>query len=161
MSSWRIRIAIGLALLLACTRCASVPNANEIDRAAASAIAGEWGIQMKEGGHTVEGTLHFSFDGTAVVGTYVGPEGQIQELEKIRVADGRVYWQMEQKDGTLTVRGDLNGTIMSGKMKLRLRDEEKGSTISGAGGARGGYGGRASEVSFAWTAIKRAESPAP
>ncbi len=140
--------------MLALSACASVPPASETDRAAAAAISGEWGVQIKEIGHTAEGTLHFSFDGVAVVGTYLGPDGEIQELENVRIGGGKVFWQMEQKSGTTTARGGVNGTIMSGKMKLRLRQEADGST--GAAGRAQGYGGRAAELSFAWTAIKRA-----
>ena len=154
MSRSGIRFACCIVLLLACARCASVPSADAIDKSAAAAIAGEWGIQMKESGHTVEGTLHFSFDGTALVGSYLGPDGEVRELEKIRVADGRVFWQMEQKAGSMTARGSLNGTIMTGRIKLRPRDEDDGVSISGGGGRRGA--GRAPELSFTWTAIKRA-----
>ena len=155
MNRFTIRAAVSLVLVVACARCGSVPSADSIDKSAAAAIAGEWGIQMKEGGHTVEGTLHFSFDGTALVGSYLGPDGEVRELEKIRVAGGRVYWQMEQKTGSMTARGDINGTIMTGKIKLRPHDEDGGVSISGGGG-RGRA--RVSEISFTWTAIKRAAS---
>ncbi len=113
---------------------------------------------MKEGGHTVEGTLHFSFDGTAVVGSYLGRDGEVRELESVRVTGGRIYWQMEQKTGSMTARGAINGTIMTGKMKLRQHDDGDGVSISGGGGRRGT---RAAELSFSWTAIKRAATASP
>ena len=108
---------------------------------------------MKEADHTVEGTLHFSFDGTAVVGSYLGRDGEVRELENVRVTDGKIYWQMEQKTGSMTARGVINGTIMTGKMKLRQHDDDDGVSISGGGGRRSA---RAAELSFSWTAIKRA-----
>ncbi len=153
-----IRLALAVTVLLVCARCASVPSADSIDKSSASGIAGEWGIQMKEGGHNVEGTLHFSFDGTAVVGSYLGPDGESRELENVRVTDGKIYWQMEQKTGSMTARGAINGTIMTGKMKLRQHDDDGGVSISGGGGRRSG---RAPEVSFTWTAIKRAATASP
>jgi hypothetical protein len=160
VDSLAIRSALCVAALLASAGCASTPSADELDRNAASAIAGEWGIQMKEGGHTVEGTLHFSFGGTALVGSYLGPDGEIRELEKIRVAGGKIFWVMEQKSGTLTARGNLNGTIMSGKMKLRRNDEGDSGFGVGGGASRGAGGGRrvGEPGTYSWTAIKRAAS---
>ncbi|MGH9440949.1 MAG: hypothetical protein ACRD16_01605 [Thermoanaerobaculia bacterium] len=149
-----LRAAFAVSMALACTRCASVPSADAIDKRAAAALAGEWGIQIKESGHTVEGTLHFSFDGTALVGSYLGPEGEVRELEKVRVADGKVFWTMEQKSGSMTARGTLDGTIMSGKMKVRPHDDDGGIAVSGGGRGRA----RVSEFSLTWTAIKRAAS---
>ncbi len=133
--------------------CASSPK-GPLDRQQAGAISGEWGIQMKEGGHTVEGTLHFSFDGTGIVGTYSGPDGEVRELEGLRVSSAKISWKMDAREGTLTARGDINGTIMTGKMKLRRSDEESGVSVGPSGRASG----RAPEVSYSWTAIKRAAS---
>lgn len=154
-----MRIFAALVVVTACARCASTSSGTGIDRNAAAAIAGEWGIQTKEGGHTVDGTLHFSFDGTGIVGTYSGPEGEVRELERLSVSSTGISWKMDTKEGTLTARGNVNGTIMTGKMKLHRSDEESGFSAGGRGGR--GSGGRAPEISFAWTAIKRAESPAP
>jgi hypothetical protein len=143
--------ALAAIALVAAVRCASGPM-GDLDKNTAAAIAGEWGLQMKEGGHTVEGTLHFSFDGVGVVGTYSGPDGEVRELESLRVSATKISWKMDEREGMLTVKGDVNGTIMTGKMKLR-RSGEDSFSISGGGG----YRGRAPEISYSWTAIKRAE----
>src|SRR5260221_2256913 len=78
----RMRTFAWLVVLTACARCASTSGGTGIDRNAAAAIAGEWGIQTKEGGHTVDGTLHFTFHRTGVVGTSSGPDGEVREVER-------------------------------------------------------------------------------
>src|SRR5258707_10695249 len=104
----RMRTFAWLVVLTACARCASTSGGTGIDRNAAAAIAGEWGIQTKEGGHTVDGTLHFTFDGTGVVGTYSGPDGEVRELESLRISSTGISWKMDGKEGTLTARGNVN-----------------------------------------------------
>ena len=142
-----------LLFLIAGFGCASGPI-GDLDKATAAAIAGDWGVQIKEGGHTDEGNLHFSFDGTGIVGTYSGPDGEVRELESIRVSATKISWKMDERQGMLTVKGDVNGTIMTGKMKLH-RSSDEAVSFSGKGG--GGYNGRSPEISYSWTAIKRVE----
>ena len=129
-----------------------------------AALAGEWGIQVKFPEHTVDGVLRFSADRHFLIGSFSDDEGNQSELSKLRIEDGRISWEMDRKNGTIVAKGRIEGTIMSGKMKLRrYADDDSGFGVSG-GGRRGGGGGRrvGEPDSFAWTAIKRAapqESP--
>lgn len=123
-------------------------------------LPGEWGVQIKFFEHPVDGVLRFSTDRGAVFGSFSDNEGNQSELEKLHVEGNRISFQIDRPDGTLTAKGTIEGTIMNGKMKLR-REGDSGFGVGG-GGSRG-YGGRrvGEPDSYAWTAVKRAESGAP
>jgi hypothetical protein len=164
------------AFALLAVRCASSPPAaspapGESPSAAAShapgassspALVGEWGIQIKFFEHTVDGTLRFTREGNALVGSFTDDVGNESELEKLHVAEGKISWQMDRKDGRVSATGTIEGTIMSGKMKLK---RPEGDARSGFGIGPGGLptaGRRMGEPdSFGWTAAKRAETPPP
>ncbi len=125
-------------------------------------IVGEWGIQIKFFEHPIDGTLRFTREGRALLGSFTDDEGNQSELEKLHVAEGKISWEMDRKDGRLSVKGTIDGTIMSGKMKLhRPRDEDAG--FGGGGAPPAGYARRAGESdTFTFTAVKRARTtPAP
>jgi hypothetical protein len=152
-----------MATALFLSRCASAPPPGPVPAPDAAALAGEWGIQIHLMEHTVDGTLRFTREGAAVLGSFTDDVGNQSELEKLRVGDGKIAWQMDRRDGsTLSAKGTIQGTIMSGKMKLKRREEgDSGFGVSG-GGMRGGGGRRIGEPdSFSWTAVKRAESSSP
>ena len=143
--------------------CASTPEPRATDPSQAAALAGEWGIQIHLMEHTVDGVLRFTREGPAIIGSFIDDEGNQSELERLRVGEGKISWQMDRKDGTLAAKGTIEGSLMSGKMKLKRRaEEDSGFGVSGGGGRRMG-GRRVGEPdSFSWTAVKRAETaPAP
>jgi hypothetical protein len=124
-------------------------------------LAGEWGIQIKFFEHPVDGVLRFSpVARGGTIGSFSDNEGNQSELENLRVDGGKITFKMESRNGTLTARGTIVGTIMSGKMKLKRNDEESGFGVNAGGGGRGGPGGRrvGEPDSYSWTAIKRATS---
>jgi len=170
MKTKRFRRSLGAAAcaLLAATfasRCASSPPAASAAPTVSSPtdLVGEWGIQIKFFEHTVDGTLRFTCEGPALLGSFTDDEGNQSELEKLHVAEGKISWQMDRKDGRLSAKGTIEGTIISGKMKLhRSRDEDSGLGVSGGGSPPAGYARRAGESdSFAFTAVRRAQTPAP
>jgi hypothetical protein len=127
---------------------------------------GEWGIQIKFFEHTVDGTLRFTREGRAVLGSFIDDEGNQSELEKLHVGEGKISWEMDRRDGRLSAKGTIEGTIISGKMKLhRNRDEDSSIGVSGGSASAGGYSRRMGEPdSFAFTAVRRAQTtaaPAP
>lgn len=144
--------------------CASPSTPSPSPEAAAPAappapLAGEWGIQIKFFEHPVDGVLRFTpVARGGTIGSFSDNEGNQSELEDLRVGGGRIAFKMESKNGTLTARGTIEGTIMSGKMKLRRNDEDSGFGVNAGGrGSRGPGSRRVGEPdSYAWTAIKRA-----
>jgi hypothetical protein len=156
----------GAALLAAIFAggCASSPSPAPAasDSASAAALIGEWGIQIKLMEHTVDGTLRFTREGKAVLGSFADHEGNQSELEKLHVADGKISWEMDRRDGRLVAKGTINGTIISGKMKLHRGRDAADTGFGVSGGAPAG-GRRVGEPDwFAFTAVKRAEdSTAP
>lgn len=142
--------------------CASSPPSGPPGAASAAALEGEWGIEIHLMDHTLDGVLRFTREGPALIGSFIDDVGNQSELERLRVGEGRIAWEMDRKDGTLSAKGTIQGTIMSGKMKLKRREEgDSGFGVSG-GGMRGGGGRRVGEPdSFSWTAVKRAESSSP
>lgn len=163
-------LAAGALISAGCSAPASAPPATTAEAAPAAApvppapLVGEWGIQIKFFEHPVDGVLRFSPDHGAVFGSFSDDEGNQSELEKLHVDGNKISFQIERKNGTLTAKGTIEGTIMNGKMRLRRNDEESGIGVSG-GGSRGGggYGGRrvGEPDSYAWTAVKRAEAGTP
>jgi len=156
-------LAAALAAMLA--GCASrTPPASASEEAASPAappapLAGEWGIQIKFFEHPVDGVLRFSpVARGGVIGSFSDNEGNQSELENLSVDGGRITFKMESRNGTLTARGTIVGTIMSGKMKLKRNDEESGFGVNAGGGGRGPAGSRrvGEPDSYSWTAIKRA-----
>ena len=148
--------AVGAAILAGFGACASPSASAPASAALAPApLAGEWGIQIKFFDHPVDGVLRFSVERHGVIGSFSDDEGNQSELENLRVDGSAITFKLERKNGTLSAKGTIEGTIMSGKMKLR-RDEEDAGT--GGGGGRGGYGGRrvGEPDTYSWTAIKRA-----
>jgi len=142
------------------------PSSAAPDAPSSSALVGEWGIQIKFFEHTVDGTLRFTREGRALLGSFTDDEGNQSELEKLHVAEGKISWEMDRKDGRLSAKGTIEGTIISGKMKLhRNRDEDSGVGMSGGSASAGGYSRRIGEPdSFAFTAVRRAQTtaaPAP
>ncbi len=164
-SSSAALLLAGAALLLG--RCASGPPAGPPDVSAASALVGEWGIQIKLMEHTVDGSLRFTREGTALLGSFTDDHGNQSELEKLHVGDGKISWQMDREDGsTFAAKGTIQGTIISGKMKLHRHREEGDTGFGGGGAGAGGYSRRLGEPdSFPFTAVKRAatkpEAPPP
>ena len=155
----------GAALAATLAGCAS-PSASRSSPETApvappAPLAGEWGIQIKFFEHPVDGVLRFSQTARgATIGSFSDNEGNQSELEELKVDGDKITFKMESRNGTLTAHGRIDGTIMSGKMKLKRNDEESGFGI-GAGAGGGGYGGpggrRVGESdNYAWTAIKRA-----
>jgi hypothetical protein len=151
--------AAAAAILAGFGACASQSGSAPAPAAAAPApLNGEWGIQIKFFDHPVDGVLRFSVERGAVIGSFSDDEGNQSELESLHVDGTSISFKLERKNGTLSARGKIEGTIMSGKMKLRRDEDDAGTGVSAGGGGRGGYGGRrvGEPDSYAWTAIKRA-----
>jgi hypothetical protein len=168
---WAVLVG-GAALAAVLTGCASQsPSPSSPEAAAAVAppapLEGEWGVQVKFYEHPVDGVLRFSRAARgAMVGSFSDNEGNQSELEELKVDGDKISFKMEGRNGTISARGRIDGTIMSGKMKLKRIDEESGFGIGAGGGAGGpaGPGGRrvGESDTYVWTAIKRvvpAETP--
>jgi len=157
-------LAAGVVAALAGCASQSTPSASASGETPAPAappapLAGEWGIQIKFFEHPVDGVLRFSPTARGgTLGSFSDNEGDQSELEDLRVDGGKITFKMEGKKGTLTAKGTIVGTIMSGKMKLKRNDAETGFGVSGGGGGRGAPGSRrvGEPDTYSWTAIKRA-----
>lgn len=165
ISSRPLLLAAAVPLLLA-VGCASSapPAAAGPDTQAPAAIAGEWGVQIKMFDHPVDGVLRFTIEHRALIGSFSDDEGNQSELSNLRVENGKISWKMDRKNGTLVAHGRIDGTIMSGKMKLKSNEDadDSGFGVSGGGRRGGGGGRRIGELdSFSWTAIKRAAQESP
>jgi hypothetical protein len=144
-----------LALALVAAGCASSPPASSTGDAAAppADLVGEWGIQIHLPRGLVDGVLRFTAVRNGVIGSISDDEGNQSELSKLRVEGKKISWEMDRKDGTFIARGQIEGTIINGKMKRRhAADDELGG---------GPYGGRrpGDPNAYSWTAIKRAAPP--
>lgn len=160
---WMVLVG-GAALAATLIGCASQTAPASSPEAAApvappAPLEGEWGIQIKFFEHPVDGVLRFSRSTRgAPIGSFSDDEGNQSELEELKVDGARITFKMETRDGTLSARGQIEGTIMSGKMKLKRNDEESGFGVGAGSAPRGGPGGRrvGESDNYAWTAIKRA-----
>ena len=145
------------AVLAGCASSSSAPAAAPV--APPAPLTGDWGIQIKFFEHPVDGVLHFSTTVRgATIGSYSDGEGNQSELEELKIDGARITFKMEGRNGTISARGQIEGTIMSGKMKLKRNDEESGFGVGGGGASHGAAGSRriGESDSYAWTAIKRA-----
>jgi hypothetical protein len=159
---WTLLVgAATLAATFAGCASPSAPSPSSAETAPAAPpapLTGEWGVQIKFFEHPVDGVLRFSTSVRGVpVGSFSDNEGNQSELEELKVDGARISFKMETRDGTLSAHGQIAGTIISGKMKLKRNDEESGFGV-GAGGATHAPGGRrvGDSDNYAWTAIKRA-----
>jgi hypothetical protein len=156
-----------LAAAVLAAGCASGPAPAPADAVSGVALVGEWGIQIKLMAHPFDGTLRFTREGRSLLGSFIDDHGNQSELQKLSVGDGKISWEMDAREGTLSAKGTIQGTIMSGKMKLK-RSHDEATTGFGIGpGGMPTAGRRVGEPdSYTWTAIKReegtpGEAPAP
>ena len=157
----RISRSAAVALLASAVlsaRCASGPAPAPADAVSGADLVGEWGIQIKLMERPLDGTLRFTQEGRALLGSFIDDLGNQSELQKLSVGAGKISWEMDAREGPISAKGTIQGTIMSGKMKLKRSGEE---ATSGFGIGPGGLptaGRRVGEPdSFSWTAIKRVE----
>jgi hypothetical protein len=154
--------AAALAATLAGCASPSTPSPSPAETspvAPPAPLAGEWGVQIKFFEHPVDGVLRFSTSVRgAPLGSFTDDEGNQSELEELKVDGARISFKLETRDGTISAHGQIAGTIISGKMKLKRNDEESGFGVSGGGASHAGPGGRrvGESDTYAWTAIKRA-----
>lgn len=160
-----------LALSLSCGFCAPAKApASAAPRAAVSpqALVGNWLFEMKVGGRSIEGSLHFSVAGGILAGSLTSSEGGERELKNLEIKDDRVSWDMEGPGGPEHATGTVEGSSMKGTMKRTAARRGEGGDRSapppagggmgrtgggGRGGGRGRSGGRdSSEIT--WSAFK-------
>ena len=151
-----------LSLTLLTAGCASSSPPPPANAASGASLVGEWGIQIKLMDHPLDGTLRFTQEGRSLLGTFTDDVGNQAELQKLSVGEGKISWQMDAREGTLTAHGTIQGTIMSGRMKIKRAGDEATSGFGVSGGLPTA-GRRVGEPdSYAWTAIKRQDNnPAP
>jgi hypothetical protein len=91
-------------------------------------LAGNWLFEMKIGGRSVEGSLHFAVTSGVLVGTFTRSDGNEQELKNIEIKDNGVSWDVEGGGGKQHAKATVDGSSMKGTLKR-------------SGGGRGGRGG--------------------
>ncbi|MEO8191219.1 MAG: hypothetical protein ABI682_12835 [Acidobacteriota bacterium] len=131
------------------------------------ALAGYWLFEMKTGGRTIEGSLHFQVEKGMLVGTFTGHDGNERELSNLTLKADAVAWDFEGAAGRQHADGKIDGSSMKGRMKRAARSRNGGETPGtgdtadtpdpqdrprgsgesggggrGGGGRRGGGGGR-------------------
>jgi hypothetical protein len=163
--------AVGLltGLVLSSGHCASKSASGELEPAAAAAIAGEWGVQLKMGDHTEEAVLRFTYDRRALAGSLTVAGREATDLSNLGLSNGRISFDLEDNRGAMQARGVVDGEIMSGTMKRRAQKGEGGPTFSLGGGGRSdrghgdgrqeGSGGSRAEEPRSWIAYKRHPAP--
>jgi hypothetical protein len=172
LRSARRLAAAGLltGLVLASGHCASKSASGELDPAAAAAIAGEWGVQLKMWDHTEEAVLRFTFDGRALSGSLTVAGREAKDLSNLDLSNGRISFDLDDNRGAMHARGVVDGEVMSGTMKRRAQKGEGGPGFSLGGGGRSGRGhgdgrqeepgGSRAEEPRSWIAYKRHPAPA-
>ena len=93
-----------------------------------AALAGNWLFEMKAGGRSVEGSLHFAVVAGVLTGTFTRSDGHEQELRDIEIKGNEVAWDAEGAGGKQHARATVEGSSMKG-------------TIQRSGGSRGGRRG--------------------
>jgi hypothetical protein len=91
-------------------------------------LAGNWLFEMKVGGRSVEGSLHFAVTSGVLAGTFTRSDGNEQELKNIEIKDNIVAWDVEGGAGKQHAKAAVDGSSMKGTLKR-------------SGGGRGGRGG--------------------
>ena len=91
-------------------------------------LAGNWLFEMKMGGRSVEGSLHFAVTSGVLVGTFTRSDGNEQELKNIEIKENAVSWDVEGGGGKQHAKATVAGSSMKGTLKR-------------SGGGRGGRGG--------------------
>ncbi len=122
------------------------------------ALSGFWLFEMKAGGRTIEGSLHFRVERGVLAGTLTGSDGNERELSNLALKADGVSWDFEGALGRQHAEGKIDGSSMKGKMKRAARsrsgrgssgtedepepeDQPRGGGGMGGGGGRGGGGG--------------------
>jgi hypothetical protein len=124
---------------------------------AAGSIAGEWGVEIEGGDHAEEAILRFTFENGILAGTFAREGRPPRELTNLRLADGKISFDIEENSGTRHATGTVYEKLMTGKIKSK---GEGGPTFSIGG--RGESRTRSEDaVSRKWTAYRRPASPAP
>jgi len=113
---------------------AATPRSAEGAAAAAAPVtpamlAGNWLFEMKMGGRSVEGSLHFGVTSGVLVGTFTRSDGNEQELKNIEIKENVVTWDVEGGGGG---KQHAKATVEGSSMK---------GTLKRSGGGRGGRGG--------------------
>ena len=91
-------------------------------------LAGNWLFEMKMGGRSVEGSLHFAVTSGVLAGTFTRSDGNEQELKNIEIKNNSVAWDVEGGGGKQHAKATVEGYSMKGTLKR-------------SGGGRGGRGG--------------------
>ena len=118
------------------------------------ALAGYWLFEMKAGGRTIEGSLHFRVEKGVLAGALTGSDGNERELSNLTLKADGVSWDFEGALGRQHAEGKIDGSSMKGKMKRGARSRSGRGTSGteedpqpqdqprGSGGMGGGGGGR-------------------
>jgi hypothetical protein len=121
-------------------------------------LAGNWLFEMKVGGKSVEGSLHFAVTSGVLAGTFTRSDGNEQELKNIEIKGNDVAWDVEGGSGKQHAKAKVEGSSMKGTLKRSGggrggrgggspdgetgdSGNDGGGTPSGGGGRRGGRGG--------------------
>ncbi|MDQ6894731.1 MAG: hypothetical protein M3167_18910 [Acidobacteriota bacterium] len=91
-------------------------------------LAGNWLFEVKMGGRSVEGSLHFAVTSGVLAGTFTRSDGNEQELKNIEIKENVVAWDVEGGGGKQHAKATVDGSSMKG-------------TLKHSGGGRGGKGG--------------------
>lgn len=133
-------LALSIFLAACASRDAGGPFPDTPDPAGARRLARDWVFTMKDGDHEIDGKLHFSYDGTYLMGTFTDMGGAARQLTEIRASKDRVAWKLaderaaELLTGAFAEDGTLSGTM------TRIRKTESEGEGNGGGGSAGPAG---------------------
>ncbi len=142
------------------------------------AIAGNWLFEMKAGGRSIEGSLHFTATNGILAGSLTRSDGNEQELSNIKIDGDKISFDLAGQRATQHADGTVGGSSMKGTIKIKASggrrsgrggdsadgSDEAAPPPSGGGGYRGGGrgrgrggSGRAPEIT--WSAYKSVAPP--
>ena len=174
------RLALALGVLLGSCCCSTAKPAppaspTPVPAVKPEAIVGYWLVETRVGEQSIEGKLHFTYEGGILAGSLTGPDGNSQELTDIVIDGSKISWDA----GNLHSEGTVDGMSMKGKSKRVARRRQEGesdgdsgssgggSPVRGGGGRGGRMGGRrggggaAREITWsAYKTVPPSESPA-
>jgi hypothetical protein len=129
-----MRVRLGVAVLVLGLACCWLAGGVWAAEAKKGDATGNWKSTFKApNGNTIETTYKLKQDGTKLTGTVKGRDGKEVKIEKGKVEDGKVSFQVtrEFNDRKFTIKyhGKLEGDGIKGKMEFPGRDGGEGRSF--------------------------------
>ncbi len=138
---WLARGLLGAVSVASCL-CATTPPPAAVS-VAAEALAGDWLFEVTRGGEPIQFSLHLAVDGGVLAGSLTGPDGNVRELSRIALKEGKVSWDVAADALTLHYEGTVSGASMKGTVRRTggRRSGGRGDAGEGSAGTSEGDGG--------------------